>query len=302
MRIHANGGGHHHNVSDIRVAARQAADDGCAGFWLSQIFGPDALTALAIVGTEVPGIELGVSIVPVYGRHPLALAIQALTTQAVCDGRLVLGIGPSHQITVELLYGDSYAHPYTRTAEYLRALRPLLAGEPVDIQGEEVQVRGRVEIDAPAPPILVAALGPRMLDLAGREADGTTLWMVGPNTIRERVAPRIMAAARAAGRPAPRILAGVNVCVTDDPGAARARAAEQLALYGTLPAYRAMLYAVGVHGPEDLLIAGDEDTVAAGLDAYAHAGATDVRVSVIAADERETARTRALLRSLVGSG
>ena len=298
MRIHANGGGHHRNLDDVRAAAREAAEDGLAGFWLSQIFGPDALTALAVVGAEIPGIELGVSIVPVYGRHPLALAIQALTTQAACDGRLVLGIGPSHQITVELLYGDSYAHPYKRTAEYLRALRPLLAGQPVDIQGEEVRVRGRVEIEAPPPPVLVAALGPRMLDLAGREADGTTLWMVGPNTIRDRITPRVTAAARASGRAAPRILAGVNVCVTDDPAAARARAAEQLALYGTLPAYRAMLDAEGVAGPEDLLVAGDEDTAAAGLDAYARAGATDVRVSVIATDERDIARTRALLQSL----
>jgi len=298
MRIHANGGGHHHNLADIRSAARHAAEDGLAGFWLSQIFGPDALTALAVVGAEVAGIELGTSIVPVYGRHPLALAMQALTAQAACNGRLVLGIGPSHQITVEYLYGESYAHPYARTAEYLRALRPLLAGEPTDLQGEEVRVRGRVEIDAPPPPVLIAALGPRMLDLAGREADGTTLWMVGPRTIREHVVPRITSAATEAGRPAPRILAGVNVCVTDDPHTARARAATQLALYGTLPAYRAVLDTEGVGGPEDLLIAGDEETVTRGLDAYERAGATDVRVSVIAENENDAARTRDLLRQL----
>jgi 5,10-methylenetetrahydromethanopterin reductase len=298
MRIHANGGGHNHSLDDIRGAARRAADDGLAGFWLSQIFGPDALTALAVIGTEVPDIELGVSVVPVYGRHPLVLAMQALTTQAACGGRLVLGIGPSHQLPVEFLYGDTYARPYTRTVEYLHALRSLLAGEAADVQGEEVRVRGRVEIDAAPPPILIAALGPRMLDLAGSEADGTTLWMVGPNTIGDRIAPRITAAASAAGRTQPRVLAGVNICVTDDADAARAHAAQQLALYGTLPAYRAMLDAEGVAGPEDLLIAGDEDAVAEGLLAYARAGATDVRVSVVTGSDTDAVRTRALLRTL----
>jgi F420-dependent oxidoreductase-like protein len=294
MRIHANGGGHHHNLDDIRTAARRAADNGLAGFWLSQIFGPDALTALAVVGTEVPDIELGVSIVPIYGRHPLVLAMQALTTQAACNGRLTLGIGPSHQIGVEYLYGDSY----TRTVEYLGALRPLLAGEAADVQGQEIRARGRVEIDASPPSILIAALGPRMLDLAGREADGTTLWMVGTNTIRERITPRISAAASEAQRPAPRILAGINICVSDNPREARARAAQQLALYGTLPAYRAMLDAEGVEGPEDLLIAGNEDTVAAGLAAYAQAGATGARVSVIADNEQDATRTWTLLRAI----
>jgi F420-dependent oxidoreductase-like protein len=298
MRIHANGGGHHHNLDDIRAAARRAADNGLAGFWLSQIFGPDALTALAVVGTEVPDIELGVSIVPVYGRHPLVLAMQALTTQAACEGRLTLGIGPSHQIGVEYLYCDSYTRPYTRTEEYLRALRPLLAGEAADVQGQEVRARGRVEIEAPPPSILIAALGTRMLDLAGHEAEGTTLWMVGPNTIREHITPRITAAAAAAHKPPPRILAGINICVTNNPEAARARAAQQLALYGTLPAYRAMLDAEGVEGPEDLLIAGDEKTVAREITEYADAGATDARVSVIADDEQDVTRSWSLLRAL----
>jgi 5,10-methylenetetrahydromethanopterin reductase len=298
MRIHANGGGHHHRLDDIRAAARQAADDGLAGFWLSQVFGPDALTALAVVGTETPDLELGVSVLPVYGRHPLAIAMQARTTQAACNGRLVLGIGPSHQMVVELLYGESYARPFTRTAEYVRALRPLLAGESTDVQGDEVRARGRVEIDAAPIPILVAALGRRMLALAGRETDGTTLWMVGPNTIRDRITPTITEAATAAGRSAPRILAGVNICVTGDPDAARVRAADALAVYGTLPAYRAVLDAEGAAAPEDLLVAGDEDAVEAGLRSYAAAGATDVRVSIHAGTDEELERSRAVLRSV----
>ena len=109
MRIHANGGGHHHRLDDIRLAARQAADDGLAGFWLSQIFGPDAWTARCRRYRD-PGPQSRRRL-PVYGRHPLAIVMQARTTQAVCNGRLVLGIGPSHQMVVELLYGESYAGP-----------------------------------------------------------------------------------------------------------------------------------------------------------------------------------------------
>lgn len=299
MRLALNGGGHHHTVDSIRADAERAAEDGLSGLWLSQIFGPDALVALAAVGQHVPDIELGVSVVPIYGRHPLALAMQALTAQSALDGRLVLGIGPSHQLVVEALYGQSYARPYTHTAEYLRALMPLLAGQPADVQGEEVRARGRIEIDAPAPAVLVAALGPRMLTLAGEEADGTALWMVGPRTIAERIAPTITDAAAGAGRPAPRILAGVTICVTDDPSAARRRAAEEQAVYGTLPAYQAMLTAEGVDGPEGLLMAGTEDEVADGLARYGDAGATDLRVSILAGDPDEMARSRALLRSLL---
>ena len=110
MRVGWNGGGNHRSLDAIRAEARRAAEDGFASYWLSQIAGPDALVALAVVGAEVPRIELGTSIVPLYGRHPLVLAAQAAS-----GGRLVLGIGPSHRVVVEGLYGESYARPYTRT-------------------------------------------------------------------------------------------------------------------------------------------------------------------------------------------
>jgi 5,10-methylenetetrahydromethanopterin reductase len=299
MRIALNIGGHQHNLDDIRVAAQEAAEDGLAGAWMSQIFGPDALVALAVVGQEVADLELGVSVVPIYGRHPLALAMQARTAQAAVNGRLTLGIGPSHQFVVEALYGESYDRPYTRTKEYLQALLPLLAGEPADVAGQEITARGRVEIDAPAaPPVLVAGLGPKMLNLAGSEADGTTLWMVGPETIGKQITPTVTAAATEAGRPSPRILAGVTVCVTDEPDAARTRSATEQGLYASLPAYQHMMQAEGVEGPADLVIAGDEITVTRGLQRYAEAGATDVRVTILAGDEGERNRTRAVLRSL----
>lgn len=298
MRIALNIGGHHRSLDAIRTQARQAAEDGLAGVWMSQIFGPDALTALAVVGQEVPDLELGVSVVPIYGRHPLALAMQARTVHAAVGGRLTLGIGPSHQVVVEALYGESYAKPYTRTKEYLQALLPLLAGDAADVAGQEITARGKLDIDAPgAPAVLVAGLGPKMLRLAGTEAAGTTLWMVGPDTIAKHIVPTITGAAAEAGRSAPRILAGVTACVTDDPDAVRARSTAEQGLYGSLPSYRHMLQAEGVDGPADLVIAGDEALVAQGLRRYAQAGATDVRVTILAVDDEEHERTRQVLRS-----
>jgi F420-dependent oxidoreductase-like protein len=302
MRIGWNGGGNHTSLDALRAEARRAADDGFASYWLSQISGPDALTALAVVGAETPRIELGTSIVPLYGRHALVLAAQALTANAAAGGRLVLGVGPSHRPVVEGMFGESYARPFTRTREMLSALRPLLRGEAVDLQGEEVRVRGRIAIEAKPVPVLVAALGPRMLELAGRDADGTVLWMVGPNTLRAHIAPRIRDAAAKADRPAPRIVAGVAVCVTDDASSARAFAEQRLRVYGTLPAYRAMLEREGVAGPQELLVAGSESLVRDALAVYAEAGATDLRAGALCPTAAESERTRELLSSLARAG
>jgi len=298
MRIGWNGGGHHASLESIRDEARRAASDGFASFWLSQITGPDALTALAAVAGDAPGIELGTSIVPVYGRHPLTLAAQALTTQAATGGRLVLGIGASHQVFVEGMFGESYARSFTRTRETLLALRGLLAGEAVSLEGSQVVARGRLSIEAPPCPILVAALGEKMLELTGREADGVTLWMVGPKTVADYVAPRLRDAAARAGRPSPRILAGVPVCVTGSPDRARAFAAEQLQIYGALPAYRATLTREGLEGPEGLLATGTENEVRARIEAYLSAGATDLRVRGLCPTPEDAERTRAFLRDL----
>src|SRR5262245_5803114 len=298
MRIGWNGGGHHTRLESIRDEARRAATDGFASFWPSQLTGPDALTALAAVATDAPGIELGTSIVPVYGRHPIALAAQALTAQAATSGRLVLGIGASHQALVEGMFGERYARSFTRTKETLLALKGLLAGEAGALEGQEVVARGRLAIEAPACPIFVAALGERMLALAGQGADGVTLWMVGPRTVAEYVVPHVRDAAARAGRPSPRILAGIPVCVTDAAERARAVAAERLKMYGYLPAYRTTLAREGLDGPEGLLAAGTEDEVRERIAAYESAGATDLRVSALCATPEEAERTRAFLRGL----
>ena len=277
---------------------RRAADDGFSSVWLNQIFGFDALTAFAVAGSQVPEIELGTAVVPVYPRHPAALAQQALTVAAAVDGRLTLGIGLSHKIVIDDMYGYSFDRPARYMREYLSILLPLLDEQRVSFSGEvlrasiglSVPYQGRV-------PVLVAALAPQMLRLAGERTDGTVLWMTGAATVASYVAPAITAAARAAGRPQPRVVCLLPVCVTDDPDGARARASEIFAIYGQLPSYRAMLDREGAAGPADVAIVGAEDLVAARLAALAQAGVTDF-VAVEFAGGDEAGRTRTLLASL----
>ena len=170
---------------DAAVAmATQVEAEGFAGFYIPQIFGLDALTTLAVVGHAVPRIELGTGVVPTYPRHPMMLAAQALTTQQASNGRLVLGIGLSHQIVIESMFGMSYDKPARHMREYLAILMPLLHGESTGITGETLTFNGSVAVAAAPVPVLVAALGPRMLELTGRVADGTVTWMTGPRRSR----------------------------------------------------------------------------------------------------------------------
>lgn len=278
---------------------RRAADDGFASAWISHIFGLDALTALAVAGSQFPGIELGTAVVPTYPRHPAALAQQARTVNLALEGRLALGIGPSHRIVIQDMFGYDFSRPVRHMDEYLSVLLPLLDGQPADFTGETLQ--GHITLATPGPvgiPVIVAALGPRMLRLAGERAAGTITWMTGPVTIRDHIVPTIIAAAHAAGRPDPRVVCLLPVCVTDEPEAARARAAKEFAIYGQLPSYRAMLDREGVADPSEVAIVGDEDTVAAQIGTLAAAGVTDF-VATVFIGGKEGTRTRALLKSLI---
>ncbi|MGZ6928880.1 MAG: LLM class F420-dependent oxidoreductase [Acidimicrobiia bacterium] len=282
------------------AAAKQVEAEGFHGFHVPQIFGLDALTLLAVVGREVPRVELGTGVVPTYPRHPLMLAAQALTTQMASDGRLMLGIGLSHQVVIESMLGLSFEKPARHMREYLDVLMPLLRGEPAATAGETISTNASLNITGVAPPpVLVAALGPVMLKLAGRVADGTVTWMTGPATLADHVVPTITGAAADAGRPAPRVAVGLPVCVTDDVDGTRARAAQVFSVYGFLPSYRAMLDREGAEGPADVAIVGDEAAVAAGIRRVAEAGATDFSAAEFAVTPDERSRTRALLRSLL---
>jgi F420-dependent oxidoreductase-like protein len=252
-------------------------DAGIQSAWSSQIFGYDALTALAVIGREVPGIDLGSAVVPTYPRHPVMLAGQALTVQAATGGRLTLGIGLSHQLVIENVFGQSFEKPARHMREYLSILMPLLDGEQVSFNGETLRAStfGPLTIKAPAPTVLVAALGSTMLAIAGRMAAGTVTWMTGPDTVESHIIPTISRAAADAGRPAPRIGVGLPVCVTGDVAAARAKASEVFAVYGHLPSYRAMLDREGAGGPADVAIVGSASEVTAQIRRLADIGVTD---------------------------
>ena len=286
-------------VEALENSLREAAEQGFPSFWMPQIFGMDALTAIAVAAKDVPNIKVGTSVIPTYPRHPMVLAQQALTTQSVIGGRLQLGIGLSHQPVVEGMWGISFDKPVRHMSDYLSILTPLLNDRRVSFSGEALTGRGEITPPpADAPPVLVAALGPQMLRLAGRVADGTITWMTGPETIRTLTAPTINTAAQEAGRPAPEVMMGLPVCVTDDVDAARERADRDYAIYGQLPSYRAMLDREGAATPADVAIIGDAGEVAGRIAALADCGVTTFAASAFGSPD-ELAATREVMISLL---
>jgi F420-dependent oxidoreductase-like protein len=290
-------------VADVVSQLEHLAGLGLDHAWAVQIFGPDALTLLAAAGSRVPGIGLGTGVVPVYPRHPMMLAQQALTVQAATDNRLLLGIGLSHQIVVEGAWGMSFAKPGSYMREYLASLMPLLRGETINSQGEQVSTNAFMPVGVPgalAPPVLVAALGPAMLELAGTVADGTVTWMTGTATIGSHITPTIVRAAEKAGRPAPRVGVSLPVAVTADVEGAKERITQEFSISPGLPSYKAMLDREGAAGAADISFVGDEESVAASIARLADAGATDFVAAVIG-DEEERARAFALLGDIARS-
>lgn len=253
------------------------------------------MTLIGALAREVPRIRFGTSVVPTYPRHPMVMAEQAKTTSMLSSGRFTLGIGLSHQPVVEGMWGYSFDKPVRHAREYLDALMPLLAGEAVSVSGETITARGKLDIYAPEPPVLLAALGPQMLRLAGARCAGTITWMTGAATLRTLTAPTIGEAAEGAGRPKPEIAAGIPIWVTDDVDTARANAAKTFSIYGQLPSYRAMLDHEGIAGPEDLAIIGDEATCHGRLDEFEAAGVTQFLASEFSNTPEGRERTRAFL-------
>ncbi|MFO7280702.1 MAG: TIGR03564 family F420-dependent LLM class oxidoreductase [Thermoanaerobacterales bacterium] len=290
-------------LDDVVDEVRHAATLGLHGAWWSQTFGWDALTAIAVTGRAVGDLAvLGTAVVPTYPRHVLALAGQALTTQAAVGGRLVLGVGPSHAPVVEGALGLAYDRPARHTREYLSALVPLLAGSPVDVRGELVRATGATPVPGAAPPpVLLAALGPVMLRIAGELADGTIVTWVTERSLDAHVVPRVTAAAEAAGRPRPQVVVSLPVALTDDPDAARAWVADRFGAANDLPSYRAVLDREGVAGVEDVVVAGPEGAVRRAVDRLAGAGATEL-VAVPVGPPDQVERTLALLGDIARTG
>jgi F420-dependent oxidoreductase-like protein len=263
-------------LDELIAQVQAAADTGFATAWSAQAFGWDALTTLALAGAQVEGIGLGTAVIPTPQRHPLVLASQALTVQAAVGDRFTLGIGAGVATMVENMFGLPRDHPAQRMREYLSVLLPLLHGESVTHQGETLTAVGAVQVPgSKSPSVLVAALGPMMLRLAGELADGTVTWMAGPKTLADHIVPSITKAAERAGRPAPRVVAGLVVCVTNDEPAVRDRIAADFAVAGQVPEYRSVLDREGATGPQDVVIVGTEAKIESALAKLADAGVTD---------------------------
>ncbi|HEX5588350.1 MAG TPA: TIGR03564 family F420-dependent LLM class oxidoreductase [Acidimicrobiia bacterium] len=278
-------------IDEMVSRFRSTAGMGFDSLWMPQSAGFDALTAIAVAAREVPEVAFGTSVIPTYPRHPVALAAQALTANAAAGGRLVLGLGLSHKMAIEGSYGISYDQPARHMREYLAALMPLLVDRAVNVEGETITARSQLAIPgADAPPVLLAALQPRMLALAGGVANGTVTWCTGPITLAEQIVPLVNAAAADAGRPAPRIVVPLPTIVTDDEAYGRAQADSQLEGYGRIPVYRAVLDREGVEGPGDVSIVGDEASVTAQLTRLAEIGATDF-VAIPSGNDDDRTRT-----------
>ena len=257
----------------------------------------DAMTASTALGAATTTIEIGTAVVPTYTRHPTAMARQAGSTQQVCAGRFTLGIGLAHRFMVEKAWGLSYDRPARHMREYLEIIGPLLRGEPVEHRGDLYQVNLQAPPGDPTE-ILVAALGPVMLRLAGELAGGTITWATGIRTLSEHIVPGLSEGAARGGRGAPRVVAGFPVVVTNEPDQARALAAKIFAGYAQIPSYRAMLDREGAQGLEDLAILGDENLVRSELSRLESAGVTDLCAFPFEAEPGDAARTVEFLGSL----
>lgn len=268
---------------DDGVSAEAA---GFSSFWFPQVPGYlDAMTAVALLGHATSTIEVGTAVVPIQTRHPMVMAQQALTTAAASGGRFTLGIGPSHDWIIEGQLGIPYDRPVRLVRHYLEVLSAAFAGSgTVDVENDAFRVHSPIDVaDIDRVPVLLAALGPTMLRIAGETADGTVLWMADERAIGKHVAPRIHAAAAAAGRPAPRIVAGVPValCPDDDVDGARALASEVLGHAHFSPNYVRLLEHGDADDVGDTMAAGGESAVLARLRAYRDAGVTDLAARVV---------------------
>jgi len=301
MRIGLSGGGA--SVERMVEQAQEAEADGFSSLWYASAVSGDPLVAMAIVGRATTTIELGTSVLQTYPTHPLAMANRAASV-ATAMGRpgFTLGLGPSHAPVIEGVYGYAYDRPGTHTEEYARIVVAALNAEPVDVKGELITARSLGRIAAPSTPVpvLLGALAPRLLRVAGEVADGTITWMANARAVADHVSPRIR---KAAGERDVRIVVGLPVCVHDDVAEARAEAASQFAMYGTLPNYQRILTIGGAAGPADAVIVGDEGSVTAQITALFDAGATDVWVAPFPVGDRHAsrARTRALLAGLAAA-
>jgi F420-dependent oxidoreductase, MSMEG_4879 family len=290
--------------ASVRLA-HEAAAAGLRSAWFGQTFGADSPQLAAIVGREVPGLHVGTSAIPVFGRHPLTVSSQAQTAQAATHGRYHLGLALGTKLLTEGGFGLPFERPIARLREFLIALRQLTEAGTADFHGELLTATPSLSARVPGAengvPLLVAAMGPQALRASGELADGILPYLAGPRALEKHIVPALTAAATAAGRPSPRIVALVHGVVTDDVASVREKATAQLAFYERIPSYARVIELSGGRRASDVAVIGDEKAVAAEVRRYRDAGATEVVFSgTEIAGEADRRRTWALLGELAG--
>ncbi len=290
-------------VAQLMADAAAAERARFTSIWVPQIPGDfDALTAITLMGQATERIELGTAVLPIQTRHPIAMAQEVMSVQAVCEGRFTLGIGTSHDWVIEGMLGLSYDRPAVRMRNYLEVLNAALAGPgSVDVENEEFRVHSPIDVTDWGPnPVLLAALGPVMLRIAGEHAAGTILWMADERAIAAHVVPRISKAAGAVGKPAPRVVAGIPVaiCRNDEVEAARTFANKVLGHAEFCSNYQQLLERGDATDVGDILAAGDEATVVERLHAFRTAGVTDLAVRPLALGPDRQSRRASRERTL----
>ncbi|MGH4031771.1 TIGR03564 family F420-dependent LLM class oxidoreductase [Actinomycetota bacterium Odt1-20B] len=288
-------------IDAVLEQAEEAAAAGLRSAWFGQTLGADSPQLAALVGRAVPGLEVGTSAIPVFGRHPLTVASQALTAQAATHGRYHLGLALGSRLIAEGAFREPFERPVARLREFLTVLRELINTGTTEFEGELIRAATPLPATVPGAeppvPLLVAAMGPQALRVSGELADGILPYLAGPKALGEHIVPALTAAAEAAGRPAPRIVALVHGVVTDDADAVRARVAEKLAFYEQIPSYARAIELSGGQRAVDVAVIGDEETVAAEIRRYRDAGATEV---VFAGTEEAGAAARLRTWKLLG--
>ena len=300
MRIGAMIGadGTKESIDDVVRLGKEIEAAGLDHVWIANIFSFDAITTLSLIGRETSRVRLGTAVTPTYPRHPGALAQQAMTTAAATRNRFTLGIGLSHQVVIENMFGMSYDKPAKHMREYLSVLMPLLRGETASFQGEQYSVQG-LSLDIPGVtdlPVVVAALGPAMIKLTAELADGTNTWMVGPKTMEQHIIPSF----QAAGKDTPAIVAGMPIVLTTNIDDAKEKIAQNLTVYGQLPSYRAMLDREGAAGPAHIAIVGDENQLRGQIKRFQDMGVTDFNAAIMDTEDGAYARTLEFLGSMNG--
>jgi F420-dependent oxidoreductase-like protein len=299
FRVSAWAGSGFSTVADVTSAVRRAADAGFDGVWLPQTLSFDAIASLAVAASQVPDIHVGTAVVPIQGRHPFPLAQQALTAaDAAGPGRFTLGVGVTHAVVSETFYGFPYRDAVALCREELEALDGLLGPDrKVSIAGKFVVAQVGISMQTPPPSLVVAALGPKMLELAGRLSDGTVTWMTGPKTLQSQVIPAISDSASRAQRRVPRVIAGLPVCVTGDVAAAREAVRPRIQGAAQMPSYQRQLALEGIDDLAELAIVGDADQVLESITALVESGVTELMADVFGTPE-EQERTREVLCGL----